>query len=341
VTVSYRLVQWNRHKRVYDMVLLGAMVAYLAGFLVVTGLAVQPADPMVSLIRATGTLAIVMLHLILMVGPLSRFTTRLAPVLYNRRHAGVLLFFVALAHGALVLFYYGSFGPIDPVRAVFGYGPGIPFEFYGFISLCGLFVMASTSHDFWLANLGHRSWKALHMLVYVAYGSVVLHVAAGAMQDQRDPAFAVLLVLGVVVLVSLHIAAGLKERAKDRAGASPEGGWIEAGAVDDLPMNRARVVCVSGGERVALVRHPGGVSAVSNVCAHQGGPLGEGEVVDGCLTCPWHGYQYEPETGQSPPPFEEKIPTYTVRIVKGRVQVSAQPNEPGTPVSPATDGRTA
>lgn len=338
MTASYQLVQWNRHKRVYDLVLVCAVIAYLAGFLAVSGLSPQPSDPMVSLIRATGTLAIVMLHLILMVGPLSRFTTRLAPVLYNRRHAGVLLFFVALTHAALVILYYGSFGPTDPIRAVFGYEPGVPFEFYGFVALCVLFVMASTSHDFWLANLGHRSWKALHMLVYVAYGSVVLHVVTGALQDQRDPAFAVLLVLGVVVLASLHVAAGLKERGKDRRGGTPENGWIDAGPALDLPLNRARVLCVAGGERVALIRHEGGVSAVSNVCAHQGGPLGEGEVIDGCLTCPWHGYQYLPDKGQSPPPFTEKIPTYDVRIVKGRVRVSAEPNEPGTPVVPATDG---
>lgn len=335
---SYQMVQWNRHKKVYDLLWLGAAVAYLAGFLGVSALSEQPADPMVNLIRATGTLAVVMLHLILIVGPLARFSTRLAPVLYNRRHAGVMMFVVALAHAGLVTLYYGSFGPVDPIRAVFGYQPDVPFEFYGFAGLCILFVMASTSHDFWLANLGHRSWKTLHMLVYVAYGSTVLHVISGALQDQRDPIFAVLMGLGVALVAALHIAAGMKERASDRRGTAPTGDWVEAGPVQDLPLDRARVLCVEGAERVALVRHQNGVSAVSNVCAHQGGPLGEGEVIDGCLTCPWHGYQYRPEDGRSPPPFTEKVPTYEVRIVKGMVQVRAEANEPGTPVRPATKG---
>ena len=47
----------------------------------------------------------------------------------------------------------------------------------------------------------------------------------------------------------------------------------------------------------------GRIFALSNVCRHQGGPLGEGRILAGCLTCPWHGYQYHVEDGCSPPPF--------------------------------------
>mgnify|MGYP003753304843 CR=1 FL=1 len=46
-----------------------------------------------------------------------------------------------------------------------------------------------------------------------------------------------------------------------------------------------------------------------NVCKHQMGPLGEGKIIDGCITCPWHGYQYLPANGQSPPPFTEMVKT--------------------------------
>ncbi|MEL7090079.1 MAG: Rieske 2Fe-2S domain-containing protein, partial [Planctomycetota bacterium] len=88
-------------------------------------------------------------------------------------------------------------------------------------------------------------------------------------------------------------------------------------------------------ERIAVLRYDGRVSAVSNVCAHQHGPLGEGKVVDGCLTCPWHGYQYHPHNGQSPPPYTEKIPTYQVKIEGTRILVNPKPLPPGTPVEPA------
>jgi nitrite reductase/ring-hydroxylating ferredoxin subunit len=73
---------------------------------------------------------------------------------------------------------------------------------------------------------------------------------------------------------------------------------------------------------------------VSNVCQHQNGPLGEGKIVGGCITCPWHGYQYDPATGASPPPFTERVPTFRVRVRAGRVEVHCIPNPPGTRVEP-------
>jgi nitrite reductase/ring-hydroxylating ferredoxin subunit len=65
------------------------------------------------------------------------------------------------------------------------------------------------------------------------------------------------------------------------------------------------------------------------------GPLGEGRVVDGCITCPWHGWQYDPATGRSPPPFVERIKTYNVRLANGRVFVNPKPNPFGTAAEPA------
>jgi hypothetical protein len=64
--------------------------------------------------------------------------------------------------------------------------------------------------------------------------------------------------------------------------------------------------------------------------------LGEGKILDGCITCPWHGYQYLPETGASPPPFVEKVPTFNVRIQNGRVLIHPKPNPAGYRAEPAT-----
>jgi nitrite reductase/ring-hydroxylating ferredoxin subunit len=90
------------------------------------------------------------------------------------------------------------------------------------------------------------------------------------------------------------------------------------------------------GERIAIFRWDGRVAALSNVCQHQNGPLGEGRIVDGCVTCPWHGYQYRPEDGRSPPPFTEAVPTFAVRVERGRVLVATTPCAPGTVQTPAT-----
>jgi nitrite reductase/ring-hydroxylating ferredoxin subunit len=71
------------------------------------------------------------------------------------------------------------------------------------------------------------------------------------------------------------------------------------------------------------------------VCRHQNGPLGEGKIVGGCIVCPWHGYEYKPADGCAPPPFTEKLPTFAVTVVNGRVLVNPTPNPPGTYVEPA------
>ncbi len=168
------------------------------------------------------------------------------------------------------------------------------------------------------------------MCVYPAYAALVAHVLLGAFQNERGVALPVLACGSVLLVCGLHIAAGLKERRADRGREDVGGGWIDAGPAAEIPKDRARIVCASGGERIAVFRVGERLHAVTNLCAHQGGPLGEGRVIDGCITCPWHGWQYKATDGCSPPPFEEKIATYQVRVVAGRAQVHAQPLPAGT-----------
>ena len=358
MTNRFVWVSWNRHKRVYDTVLASAMGLYLIVFVVASVMSADHAvDPMVLGIRATGTLAIVMLHVILCIGPLARLSDRVAPLLYNRRHFGVAMFCVALLHAGLVLLYYGGFGSINPVSAVlldgrsFGSIDAFPYELLGFAGLLILFVMAATSHDFWLDLLRASAWKWIHMSVYAAYTLIVGHVALGSIAGGGRGMLLWMLGAGVVVVVSLHLVAGLKELTSDETGNGPiepdgdipdRAGWVEVGSVDEIPEQRAKVVCLSAvtgdsglaGERVAVFRNNGRVTAVTNVCAHQGGPLGEGKIVDGCVTCPWHGYQFKPENGQSPPPYTEKIATYRLRVEGRMVLLDPRPLPPGTHVEP-------
>ncbi|MFK7790568.1 MAG: ferric reductase-like transmembrane domain-containing protein [Phycisphaeraceae bacterium] len=350
--MSYTWVQWNKHKRVYDVVLLLFVALFIAAYISVTIISTpgdQASSPLILLIRATGSCAIVMLHLILAIGPLARlFPNQFAPLLYNRRHFGVTMFFIALIHGILVLLWYGSFGITDPITAMFTMNSrvdswvGFPFEWFGIFALMILFFMAATSHDFWLKNLSPRWWKALHMSVYVAYASLVLHVALGAIQAERSIVYPLLIGGGALTLIGLHLISGLREVTFDRSAVvKPTSGWVDVASVDEIPADRAKVVKLKQCERVAVFRYGeqgDKFSAVQSVCAHQGGPLGEGKVIDGCITCPWHGYQYRPEDGQSPPPFTEKIATYAVRIEGKRVMLNPEPLALGTPVEPAMIG---
>lgn len=342
MSTGYTTVQWSRHKRVYDAAAASAIGLYLAAFVGATAMMHSGEHALsgpVVLIRATGSCALALLHVILCIGPLARLDRRFLALLYNRRHLGVMTFLVALAHAVMVTGYYHGFGVLNPVLSLLGTNTdflslrGFPFQALGLGALSILFLMASTSHDFWNRNFGPAWWKRLHMLVYLAYALLVGHVALGALQNDRGLLLPLAVAAGVALVVGLHLLAGLRERPRD-AHAAHVGEWIDAGEVATIPEGRARTVC-AGGERIAVVRHAGGVSAVTNVCAHQGGPLGEGRVIDGCITCPWHGWTYRPEDGRAPPPFTEKITTYNVRVVRGRVQVDPRGHPPGTAVAPA------
>ncbi len=91
-------------------------------------------------------------------------------------------------------------------------------------------------------------------------------------------------------------------------------------------------------ERVAIFKYENKLSAVHNVCKHQGGPLGEGKIIDGCITCPWHGYQYLPHNGQSPPPFTEKVATFQVKLLRTSVYINPNAYAEGTEIQPIQIG---
>ncbi|MFG0314882.1 MAG: Rieske (2Fe-2S) protein, partial [Phycisphaerales bacterium] len=139
-----------------------------------------------------------------------------------------------------------------------------------------------------------------------------------------------------------HILTGAREVLRDFrdhahcAQQNDQAGWVDVCSVDDIQPDRAKIVQIEDHERIAVFRHNDSLSAITNVCAHQGGPLGEGKIIDGCVTCPWHGYQYKPACGQSPPPYTEKIATYDIRVEGRRVLINPKPNAAGTHTEPAT-----
>jgi nitrite reductase (NADH) small subunit len=78
----------------------------------------------------------------------------------------------------------------------------------------------------------------------------------------------------------------------------------------DVPAGDSSVIEV-GGERIALFNLDGEYYALDNVCPHQGGPLGNGRVEDNCVYCPWHGWQFDVETGEHVQ-GEDTVGTYEV-----------------------------
>jgi sulfoxide reductase heme-binding subunit YedZ len=341
MSVAYQAVGWTPHKKLYDRLLAGAIGVYLAIFLGASFALHPEATAETLLIRAFGSLSLLLLHLVLAIGPLARLDRRFLPLLYNRRHLGVTMFLCATVHGVFALVQFHALGVLPPWVNVLGGNPRwdslaqFPFEVLGVAALFILFLMAATSHDFWLRSLGAPAWKKLHMLVYAAYALILLHVALGAAQADPSPQPMLMLLGGLAGLLALHLFAGWRERRRDRALAPPPAreSWADLAAADSLPEKIGRTFCV-GAERIAVFRYDGKVSAISNVCRHQNGPLGEGKIVDGCVVCPWHGYQYRPSDGCSPPPYGDKVSTYRLKVESGRLLADPRPLPPGTPVEP-------
>jgi methionine sulfoxide reductase heme-binding subunit len=334
---TYRAVGWNPQKRAYDAVAIAGIVTTIAIVAAGTWWRFPQVTVETALIRGFGITALILLHIVLSIGPLCRIDRRFLPLLYNRRHLGIMTFGCGAAHGLFALVQFHAFGNANPVVSVLTTSTGwvtidrFPFQIAGLIALWILFVMAATSHDFWLRTLTAPVWKALHMGVYVAYSLLVVHVSFGALQSEVPASTGLLLFAGSAWLAGLHTIAAKREAVVDMPATGVE--WVDVCRVSQIPEMRARIVC-AGGERIAVFRHDGTLSAISNVCQHQNGPLGEGKIVGGCVVCPWHGYEYRPDTGAAPPPFTEAVPTFRVRVVEGRVQVDPRPLKPGTYLAP-------
>ena len=337
---TYKAINWNPFKRALDNYLWVGIATYMVLFTLSSFVFTPTISLEILLIRASGTCAFLLLHIILAIGPLCRINAKFLPLLYNRRHMGVSCFVIAAVHAIVVIFTYHVGSEMHPLVSIFVSDTGssiskVPFQSFGAVALVILFLMAATSHDFWLRHLSPPVWKTLHMLVYIAYGLLVAHVVYGILLAEQNFIFSVLLFLGTMIIGLLHFVAGVKELIEGfHPRMNSEDDYVETLSVDEIPENCARTVKLHG-ERVAIFKYDGKISAISNVCQHQNGPLGEGKIIDGCVTCPWHGYRYNPADGAAPPPHMEKVPTFEVKIVDGKIWINHKPKLPGTYVEPA------
>ena len=344
MSVAYRPVGWNTNKVVYDLLIGVAVVLYLAIFVAVAHRLppeARPDDATIEM-RAYGSCAFLMLSIVLCIGPLARLDKRFLPLLYNRRHFGVMTCIVAVMHARHVLGWYFAFSPVDPFAALltsntsYSRALGFPFEAFGVCALAILVVLAATSHDFWLNFLTPAVWKAMHMSIYAAYACVVAHVSLGALLTPETHALHFVVPLCACAVAGLHVLASAREAKRDAI--APPAVWIKVGAPERITEGRAIIIPIPGRDKVAIFRHEGRLSAIDNACKHQNGPLGEGRIIDGCVTCPWHGYQYRLEDGCAPPPYTEKLKTYDLGLIDGEIWLNPDGHPPGTRVEPLEIG---
>src|SRR4029453_4674987 len=136
----FKGVLWNRQKRIYDAVMLGLMAFYIIAFVILNKIFFPEITPKTFLIRPTGTLAFLMLNIILSIGPLARIDKRFLILLYNRRHLGVTMFLVALTHALLNIGQFHSLGNVNPIVSIFTSNThyvsfiNFPFQVLGFFA---------------------------------------------------------------------------------------------------------------------------------------------------------------------------------------------------------------
>lgn len=102
-------------------------------------------------------------------------------------------------------------------------------------------------------------------------------------------------------------------------------GWVDAVPFESLVEGKPMAARV-GDVDVVLVRSGAGtVHALTNRCNHMGGPLSEGEVHDGCITCPWHDSTFRLDDGSVVrTPAVARQAAWDTRVLDGMVQVSAR-----------------
>jgi nitrite reductase (NADH) small subunit len=89
---------------------------------------------------------------------------------------------------------------------------------------------------------------------------------------------------------------------------------LRLGSVSELPPDNTAKEFQCSGKLYCVARVNGEFSAMDNVCPHRGGPLGTGVVDDGKLICPWHGWQFDPVTGNSIQVPGSGVPVYRLLI---------------------------
>jgi len=88
----------------------------------------------------------------------------------------------------------------------------------------------------------------------------------------------------------------------------------------DLPAPNQAKEFPCGDKTICVANVNGEISAMDNVCLHRGGPLGQGVISGEKVVCPWHGWEWDPKTGESGTPGA-KVAVYPLKIEGGDVLI--------------------
>ena len=97
--------------------------------------------------------------------------------------------------------------------------------------------------------------------------------------------------------------------------------FVKVANLPELAPGSAKVVEVMG-KTLALFNVDGAIYATDNTCLHQGGPLGEGQLMGDVVICPWHQWEYNVRTGEKVGDSSVKLATYPVQVEGSDIKVA-------------------
>jgi nitrite reductase (NADH) small subunit len=97
--------------------------------------------------------------------------------------------------------------------------------------------------------------------------------------------------------------------------------FVKIAVPSELPPNNEAKEFPCGDKTVCVANVNGEISAIDNVCLHRGGPLGQGVIEKGKVVCPWHGWAWDPKTGQAVQNPNARLAVYPLKIENGDVLV--------------------
>jgi 3-phenylpropionate/trans-cinnamate dioxygenase ferredoxin subunit len=98
--------------------------------------------------------------------------------------------------------------------------------------------------------------------------------------------------------------------------------FIKVAETGDIPPGSAKVVLV-GDRRIALCNVDGQFFAIDDLCTHDGGPLGQGDLQGDAIECPRHGARFSARTGKVLAlPAVKALNTYPVEVEGSEIRVA-------------------
>ncbi len=176
-------------------------------------------------------------------------------------------------------------------------------------------------------------WKQFHVLLYIVYGSVILHVSFGKLQS-LSLGYHIVFWISITTVVGSHALGWFIRWNEDRTIyrkiasinkkiVENDTTYLGVSTLSELHEGIGQKVYIDK-QPVALFKHKGDVIAISDVCAHQKGPLHKGKIAGKYVICPWHFWQYGIIDGRGPPGYHDCIATYNTKIVDGIVYIGSK-----------------